>query len=244
MLLQHQADVTAKDVHGTTALHVACNQGPIEMVELLLRSRASVNQSDSWSNPWPLHKAACAGNADVNTISLLLECKANPNKRDLRMKTACESAAEMGPTHAPIVALLQSYVDKQDDCDSDDYSEPELGDLPVFSDMYAHPGWQTEPVLPGGMRERTYHESHDSTQPTPSGPTPGQQMRDDRVWFGEETTGDRHHGCEETRGDRSWFAEHSRGEGMSSTHPTTLPGSGRSHQSQYTQQDREWFQRH
>jgi len=152
MLLQHKANVNQADHHGTTALHVACDRGPIEIVELLLHARASINKADSWGQPWPLQKAAVAGHGDVDIVRVLLESKANPNKRNLRGHTACDAAAELGDSHAPIVAILQASMDNTDG-DSDDYSEPELQDMPDYEAMYTHPGWVTCPD--GSMQEKS-----------------------------------------------------------------------------------------
>eukprot|EP00656_Telonema_subtile_P011807 TRINITY_DN15892_c0_g1_i3.p2 TRINITY_DN15892_c0_g1~~TRINITY_DN15892_c0_g1_i3.p2 ORF type:complete len:163 (-),score=50.15 TRINITY_DN15892_c0_g1_i3:60-548(-) len=130
MLLQHKADVNKADAHGTTALHISCDRGPVEVVTLLLQARASVNQKDNWAAPWALHKAAVAGHADVDVPRRLIRAKANPNKRDMRGYTACEAAAELGERHAGIVALLQAAM-QETDGDSDDYSEAELAETPV-----------------------------------------------------------------------------------------------------------------
>ncbi|KAI1900193.1 hypothetical protein AGOR_G00047490 [Albula goreensis] len=57
LLLQHGADVHAKDKGGLVPLHNACSYGHYEVTELLLKHGACVNAMDLWQFT-PLHEAA------------------------------------------------------------------------------------------------------------------------------------------------------------------------------------------
>ena len=48
MLLQHGADVHAKDKGGLVPLHNACSYGHFEVTELLIRHGANVGAMDLW----------------------------------------------------------------------------------------------------------------------------------------------------------------------------------------------------
>uniref|UniRef100_A0A3B4B673 Uncharacterized protein n=1 Tax=Periophthalmus magnuspinnatus TaxID=409849 RepID=A0A3B4B673_9GOBI len=54
----------SKDAEGRTALHVACWQGSVEMVNLLLKYSANPNAQDSEGRP-PLHSIAWTGHTQV-----------------------------------------------------------------------------------------------------------------------------------------------------------------------------------
>ena len=78
-LLQHGADVQAKDKGGLVPLHNACSYGHYEVTELLVRAGASVNVSDLWKFT-PLHEAAAKGKYDI--VKLLLKHGADPAKKN------------------------------------------------------------------------------------------------------------------------------------------------------------------
>ena len=59
-LLQHGANVHAKDDGGLVPLHNACSFGHAEAVQLLLRKGADPCAKDNW-NYTPLHEAAAKG---------------------------------------------------------------------------------------------------------------------------------------------------------------------------------------
>ena len=56
LLLQHGADVSAKDKGGLVPLHNACSYGHFEVTELLIQHGANVNAMDLWQFT-PLHEA-------------------------------------------------------------------------------------------------------------------------------------------------------------------------------------------
>lgn len=78
-LLQHGADVQAKDKGGLVPLHNACSYGHYEVTELLVRAGASVNVSDLWKFT-PLHEASAKGKYDI--VRLLLKHGADPGKKN------------------------------------------------------------------------------------------------------------------------------------------------------------------
>ncbi|CAG0880158.1 unnamed protein product [Darwinula stevensoni] len=78
-LLQHGADVSAKDRGGLVALHNACSYGHYEVCELLVHHGASVNVADLWKFT-PLHEAAAKGKYDI--VKLLLKHGADPGKKN------------------------------------------------------------------------------------------------------------------------------------------------------------------
>ncbi|XP_035658155.1 death-associated protein kinase 1-like [Branchiostoma floridae] len=79
LLLQHDADVEARDSYGRTALHVACITGNTEIVKLLLQHDADVEARDNYG--WTaLHVASMAGNTEI--VKLLFQHDADVEARD------------------------------------------------------------------------------------------------------------------------------------------------------------------
>ncbi|MBN3319285.1 TNKS1 protein, partial [Atractosteus spatula] len=91
LLLQHGADVHAKDKGGLVPLHNACSYGHYEVTELLLKHGACVNAMDLWQFT-PLHEAASKNRVEV--CSLLLSHGADPTLVNCHGK----SAVDMAPT--------------------------------------------------------------------------------------------------------------------------------------------------
>ncbi|KAK2876855.1 hypothetical protein Q8A67_020951 [Cirrhinus molitorella] len=78
-LLQHGADVHAKDRGGLVPLHNACSYGHYEVAELLILHGAVVNVADLWKFT-PLHEAAAKGKYEI--CKLLLQHGADPTKKN------------------------------------------------------------------------------------------------------------------------------------------------------------------
>ncbi|KAL0269313.1 UNVERIFIED_CONTAM: hypothetical protein PYX00_007096 [Menopon gallinae] len=78
-LLDHGADVHAKDKGGLVPLHNACSYGHYEVTELLVKHGASVNVADLWKFT-PLHEAAGKGKYEI--VRLLLKHGADPSKKN------------------------------------------------------------------------------------------------------------------------------------------------------------------
>ncbi|XP_074640442.1 poly [ADP-ribose] polymerase tankyrase-1-like [Tubulanus polymorphus] len=78
-LLQHAADVHAKDKGGLVPLHNACSYGHSHVAELLVKHGACVNVADLWKFT-PLHEAAAKGKFEI--CKLLLKHGADPHKKN------------------------------------------------------------------------------------------------------------------------------------------------------------------
>ncbi|CAH8475125.1 unnamed protein product [Heterobilharzia americana] len=89
LLLDNNADVSARDEGGLIPLHNACSFGHVEVVHLLLSAGSDPNAEDCW-NYTPLHEAAIKGKVEV--CILLLQAKANPQARNLDGKTPVDLA--------------------------------------------------------------------------------------------------------------------------------------------------------
>ncbi|KAL2078216.1 hypothetical protein ACEWY4_025901 [Coilia grayii] len=86
-LLQHGADVHAKDKGGLVPLHNACSYGHYEVAELLVIHGAVVNVADLWKFT-PLHEAAAKGKYEI--CKLLLQHGADPTKKNRDGHTALD----------------------------------------------------------------------------------------------------------------------------------------------------------
>jgi len=78
-LLEHGADIQAKDKGGLVPLHNSCSYGHYEVAELLIKYGADVNVTDQWDFS-PLHEAASKSKPDI--VRLLLKHGADPKKKN------------------------------------------------------------------------------------------------------------------------------------------------------------------
>ncbi|XP_065828038.1 poly [ADP-ribose] polymerase tankyrase-1-like [Oscarella lobularis] len=99
-LLEHGADVNAKDKGGLIPLHNASSYGHVEMAALLIKHGALVNATDRW-NFTPLHEAAQKGRTQL--CSLLILHGADVNMKNQEGQTACDLA-----TAQDVKALLSA----------------------------------------------------------------------------------------------------------------------------------------
>lgn len=108
LLVEHQANVNARDYRGFTPLHWAAFKGHMDMAAFLLQHKAEINATNLHGLT-PLHLATQYGHEDV--ISFLLDSGANLNARtyDLGM-TPIHWAAFCGHTDG-LKALLDHGVD-------------------------------------------------------------------------------------------------------------------------------------
>ncbi len=84
LLLNHGAEMNARNGSGVTPLYVACECGHTELVEALLERGTDVNARDNFGAT-PLHLAGKTGNR--NMIKLLLDHGADPNAREIHGQT-------------------------------------------------------------------------------------------------------------------------------------------------------------
>lgn len=101
-LIEQGADVRAKDVDGTTALHWAAHYGDVELVDKLIHAGAEVNVSNDYGSS-PMMEAAVIGNADV--LKLLLKAGADVDSPNPEGQTALMAVARTGDIEAAKVLL-------------------------------------------------------------------------------------------------------------------------------------------
>ena len=106
-LLEHKADVDAKDKYGETALHWAAKEGHEAVVRLLVEAKADVNAKNN-DRETALHRAAKNGHEAV--VKLLVEAKADVNVKDSYGRTALHRTAENG-REAVVKRLLDAKAD-------------------------------------------------------------------------------------------------------------------------------------
>ncbi|XP_019617078.1 PREDICTED: uncharacterized protein LOC109464512 [Branchiostoma belcheri] len=79
LLIQHDANLEARDKVGRTALHVASSNGQTGVVKLLIQHRADVQASDEYGRT-ALHMASSNGQTGV--VELLIQHDADLEARD------------------------------------------------------------------------------------------------------------------------------------------------------------------
>ncbi|KAH0556821.1 hypothetical protein GP486_005389 [Trichoglossum hirsutum] len=105
LLLEHNADVNAKDNSRRTALHMAAQNGHTAVVQQLLEHKADINAKDTHDGGTALHMAVRYGHEAV--VQLLIEHKANINVKDNWGRMALHMAAQGG--HAAVVQQLLEH---------------------------------------------------------------------------------------------------------------------------------------
>ncbi|KAI6650880.1 Transient receptor potential cation channel [Oopsacas minuta] len=104
-----------EDMYGNTALHLACEQGQLEVVELLMKARANIN-AINFNNRSPLHLAAAAGHVQVAEYLIQEEA---PIDSDVTASTPLLLACQAG--HLLMVKLLLKHG--ADICKHEDRAE-------------------------------------------------------------------------------------------------------------------------
>lgn len=92
MLLDWGCSVNQSDTRGQTALHLAASRGQIELLELLLRNKASVRALDEQKRT-PLHWAAQHSSPDMAVLLLERSAAIDPLDQDGRtpLLLACQN---------------------------------------------------------------------------------------------------------------------------------------------------------
>ena len=102
-----KADVNAKNKDGTTALMYACENGRVEVVQVLLGAKADVKAKNNYGAT-ALMRAS--GNGRVEVVQVLLGAKADVNAKDNYGATALMRACEKGRVEV-VQVLLATKAD-------------------------------------------------------------------------------------------------------------------------------------
>ncbi len=92
ILLEHGAEIAARDRHGETPLHVACARGNAATARLLLERGSDINTADG-EGITPLMSAVMANSTDC--VRLLLDRGADVSARDQWERTALDTAESL-----------------------------------------------------------------------------------------------------------------------------------------------------
>jgi ankyrin repeat protein len=106
-LIDNGADVNAKNLKGTTALHYATMLSQDDSVKLLIQNKADVNAKDL-KGITALHYATVLSQDD--SVKLLIQNKADVNAKDLNGATALHYATELGEADS-VKLLIQNKAD-------------------------------------------------------------------------------------------------------------------------------------
>ncbi|KAK7495784.1 hypothetical protein BaRGS_00013004, partial [Batillaria attramentaria] len=136
ILLDRGADVNAKDVFGSTPLHIASESGDAKVAGLLIERKADVNTKKTMNNYTPLHSACFAGKKEV--VLRLLQNNADVNAKSRTGKTPLDLARERN--HTDVIKILAEYANQGEYMDHED---PAWSDWRT-SDAMIDPtdGWQ------------------------------------------------------------------------------------------------------
>ncbi|CAL1569163.1 unnamed protein product [Knipowitschia caucasica] len=109
-LLAHGADPQLKNKDGWSPFHMACREGSVEVVLLLLSHSAQLWRTESRTQRTPLHTAAMHGCEEVVRV-LLERCDYGPDQADSCGVTPLMDALRTG--HVSVARLL---LEKQQAC--------------------------------------------------------------------------------------------------------------------------------
>ena len=133
LLRDKEAQVNAKNVNGSTALHLACLNQYSNVVKILLHFDASPDaQEETFAGlQAPLHVAVAKNNYAI--CKLLLESGANPNLRDGLGRTPLHLAAAGG--FADLVDLLKNFGADQHARDKNGHNPSYWADQAGFKEV-------------------------------------------------------------------------------------------------------------
>ena len=87
-------DINAKSLDDWTALHLACNEGHIQIVELLLAHNKINIEAETTMKRRPLHIAAIRGHCEIVMVLMKFGCELSPE--DVDLYTPLHYASEHG----------------------------------------------------------------------------------------------------------------------------------------------------
>ncbi|KAL8620271.1 hypothetical protein ACOMHN_064561 [Nucella lapillus] len=157
LLLESGANVSARDLHGRTALHHCVENTDTECVELLLKTDPSLLSSADLEGLTPLHMAVIAGS--VPLIRLLLKRGASLQCRDQEDHTVAHWATVCG--HSRVLDVLLEYGAELTLCD-----RHQAYPLHYAAQMMRQPG--DDPHHPGENASQASDEDAQDPSPSPS----------------------------------------------------------------------------
>ncbi|XP_076588911.1 ankyrin repeat domain-containing protein 26 isoform X2 [Chaetodon auriga] len=105
--LAKKNDINQLDKENRTALHIACANGHVEVVQFLLEGKAKLNLCDNQNRSALMKAVQCQ---HERCVSILLENHADPNLVDINGNTALHLAANI-PSISTAVLLLEHEAD-------------------------------------------------------------------------------------------------------------------------------------
>ncbi len=109
-LIDSGTDINKQDGAGFTALHFACQENNIELVELLIERGAELEIRDVYGNT-PLIRAVSSFRGNGEVIDYLLSKGADMNVKNDYGHSAIEWAKNVGNYN--IVQFFEKYIDKK-----------------------------------------------------------------------------------------------------------------------------------
>ncbi|MCQ2817184.1 MAG: protein kinase, partial [archaeon] len=103
-ILKKEGDVNYKDERGFTALHYACDEGNLKIVDILIKARCELNVK-TFEKKTPLHLTAIHGYFDIS--KLLIENGASLNASDNEKNTPIHFCASNGH-----IELMKFFLEK------------------------------------------------------------------------------------------------------------------------------------
>jgi ankyrin repeat protein len=119
LLIDAGCAVNRRDDNGNTPLHIACERGFLDVVEVFTKNNAQLNAIEGQKQT-PLHRAAENGHADV--VELLLKIGAPVKAMDMFRQTP-EMLARSAK-HYKVLEVIAEYHENNDD----------LNEVPSFND--------------------------------------------------------------------------------------------------------------
>ena len=110
---ENNRDINLRDECGKTALHLAVQKGPCELMQVFLNAHADLEIADDGGNTALLLAAGCTSERGSETVKCLLDAGANANVRDKAHRTSLHLAARSG-TPETVEILLDHNVEVND----------------------------------------------------------------------------------------------------------------------------------